>query len=91
MGYAGRSRVAVQETGISKLETDIALFVILRASTVTLAAVYGALFGLVVYGVYDFTSGSTLRQWPFVLALPDVARGAAASAACAAAVRIVGR
>ena len=38
-----------------------------------------------------FTNYSTLRQWPFVLALADLAWGAAASAACAAAVRIVGR
>ena len=64
------------------LGTGIALFVIPRASTVSLAAAYGALFGLVVYGVYDFTNYSTLRQWPFVLTLADVAWGAAASAAC---------
>jgi uncharacterized membrane protein len=73
------------------LGTGIALFVIPRASTVPLAAAYGALFGLVVYGVYDFTNYSTLRQWPLVLALADMTWGAAASAACAAAVRIVGR
>ena len=58
------------------LGTGIALFVIPRASTVPLAAAYGALFGLVVYGVYDFTNYSTLRQWPFVLTLADVAWGA---------------
>jgi uncharacterized membrane protein len=73
------------------LGTGIALFVLPRASTVPLAAGYGALFGLVVYGVYDFTNYSTLRQWPLVLALADVAWGVAASAACAAGVRIVGR
>ena len=69
------------------LGTGIALFVIPRAPTVSLAAAYGTLFGLVVYGVYDFTNYSTLRQWPFVLTLADVAWGAAASAACAAIVR----
>jgi uncharacterized membrane protein len=73
------------------LGTGIALFVIPRASTVSLAAVYGALFGLVVYGVYDFTNYSTLRQWPFVLTLVDVAWGTCASAACAAVVRWVVR
>src|SRR6476619_6222566 len=51
------------------LGTGIALFVIPRASTASLAAAYGALFGLVVYGVYDFTNYSTLRQWPIVLTL----------------------
>lgn len=73
------------------LGTGIALFVLPRAATVSLAAVYGALFGLVVYGVYDFTNYSTLRQWPFVLTLADVAWGAVASAAAAAAVRFLVR
>ena len=69
------------------LGAGIALFVIPRAPTVPLAAAYGALFGLVVYGVYDFTNYSTLRQWPFVLTLADVAWGTVASGACAAVVR----
>ena len=73
------------------LGTGIALFVVPRASTVSSAAVYGALFGLVVYGVYDFTNYSTLRQWPFVVVLADVAWGAVASAACATVVRMAAR
>jgi uncharacterized membrane protein len=73
------------------LGTGIALFVIPRAPTVSLAAVYGALFGLVVYGVYDFTNYSTLRQWPFVLTMADVAWGAVASAAAAVVVRLLDR
>ena len=73
------------------LGTGIALFVIPRASTASLAAAYGAVFGLVVYGVYDFTNYSTLRQWPFVLTLADVGWGAVASAACAAVVRSAAR
>ena len=73
------------------LGTGIALFVVPRAATVSSAAGYGALFGLVVYGVYDFTNYSTLRQWPFVLTLADVAWGAAASAVAATVVRMVVR
>ena len=73
------------------LGTGITLFVLPRAATVPLAAAHGALFGLVVYGVYDFTNYSTLRQWPFVLTLADVAWGAVASAACAAVVRSAAR
>jgi uncharacterized membrane protein len=73
------------------LGIGIALFVLPRASTASAAAVHGALFGLVVYGVYDFTNYSTLRQWPFVLTLVDVAWGAVASAVCAAVVRSVVR
>ena len=73
------------------LGTGIALFVIPRAPTVPLAAAYGAVFGLVVYGVYDFTNYSTLRQWPFVLVMVDAAWGTVASAACAVAVRLLDR
>ena len=73
------------------LGAGIALFVIPRASTVASAAAFGALFGLVVYGVYDFTDYSTLRQWPFALTLADTAWGALASAAAAVVVRIVAR
>jgi uncharacterized membrane protein len=73
------------------LGIGIAVFVIPRAPTVSLAAAYGALFGLVVYGVYDFTNYSTLRQWPFVLTLADVAWGTAATAAAAVVVRMVAR
>lgn len=73
------------------LGTGIAIFVIPRAPTPSLAAVYGALFGLVVYGVYDFTNYSTLRQWPFVLTLADVAWGAVASGVCAVVLHVVGR
>jgi uncharacterized membrane protein len=62
-----------------------------RAATVPAAAACGALFGLVVYGVYDFTNYSTLRQWPFVVTLADVAWGTFATAACAAVVRLVVR
>jgi uncharacterized membrane protein len=73
------------------LGTGIALFVVPRVSTASSAAALGALFGLVVYGVYDFTNYSTLRQWPFALTLVDTAWGALASAAAAVAVRIVAR
>ena len=73
------------------LGLGIALFVLPRAATAPLAAGYGALFGLVVYGVYDFTNYSTLRQWPLTLALTDLAWGVVASAACAAIVRLVVR
>lgn len=70
------------------LGLGIALFVMPRSSTPSSAALYGGLFGLVVYGVYDFTNYSTLRQWPFVLTLADVAWGVVASAAAAAIVRV---
>lgn len=73
------------------LGTGIALFVIPRATTPASAAGLGALLGLVVYGVYDFTNYSTLRQWPFVLTLADTAWGTLACAIASAAVRFVAR
>jgi uncharacterized membrane protein len=39
--------------------TGIALFVMPRPSTILSAAGYGAMCGLIVYGVYDFTNYST--------------------------------
>ncbi len=41
---------------------------------------YGALFGLVVYGVYDMTNLATLRGWPASLAFVDLAWGTAVTA-----------
>ena len=71
------------------LGSGIGLFVVPRATNLTPAAGYGALFGLLTYAVYDFTNYSTLKDWPFALALVDVAWGALA--ACAAVVWSVAR
>ncbi len=68
------------------LGAGIALFVVPRAGDLYSALGYGALFGLVVYGVYDFTNYSTLAQWPFAVTLVDVAWGTVASAAATAVV-----
>ena len=45
------------------------------------AALYGALFGFVVYAAYDLTNLATLRGWPMAVSLVDLAWGAAVSAA----------
>ena len=36
---------------------------------------YGFVFGLVVYGVYDFTAGAVIKNWDMNLALVDVLWG----------------
>ncbi len=72
------------------LGAGIAAFALREGQAASVAA-SGALLGLVVYGVYDFTNYSTLRDWPLVLALVDMAWGAAASAACAVLVWMVTR
>jgi uncharacterized membrane protein len=73
------------------LGVGIAAFALPRAEQPSSAAASGALLGLVVYGVYDFTNYSTLRDWPLTLALVDTAWGVAASAVCAAAVWAIAR
>jgi uncharacterized membrane protein len=60
------------------LGAGIALFAIPRASSTLTAAVQGGLLGLVVYGVYDFTNYSTLRDWPFGRVWAAVGGGAGA-------------
>lgn len=50
------------------------------------ALLYGALFGLMVYGAYDMTNLATLRGWPASLAFIDLAWGTAVTAvACVSA------
>ena len=39
------------------------------------ALALGAFFGLVTYAVYDFTNYATLRDWPVVLTVADIAWG----------------
>lgn len=39
------------------------------------ALIYGALFGLVVYGIYDFTNYSLVANWPFNITFIDLAWG----------------
>ena len=51
------------------------------AASWLLAALYGALFGFVVYAAYDLTNLATLRGWPMAVSLVDLAWGAAVSAA----------
>lgn len=71
------------------LATGIAVFVVQRAGDVWSAAAYGALFGALVYGVYDFTNYSILSQWTLTLTVADVCWGAFATAVCSAVARAV--
>lgn len=43
----------------------------------------GALLGLVAYGTYDFTNLSTVRDWPVLVSVVDLAWGIFVSAAAA--------
>jgi uncharacterized membrane protein len=72
------------------LGLGVAVFVVPRASSAATAAGFGALFGLIVYGVYDLTNYSTLAQWPAIVTAADMVWGSAACAAVAVAVYSVG-
>jgi len=53
------------------------LFVLPRAAgSVAGALGWGAVFGVIAYGVYDFTNYSTLNNWPAQVVAVDVAWGA---------------
>ena len=62
------------------LGAGLAAFPAPRASSLETAAAFGAVFGFIVYGVYDFTNVATLRAYPLQLALVDVAWGTVAAA-----------
>lgn len=48
------------------------------------ALVFGALFGFFTYATYDLTNWATLRDWPALVSLVDMAWGSILSAAVAA-------
>lgn len=50
-------------------------FVIQRALNPMQALISGAIFGFVVYGVYDFTNISTLKGWTLSFTIQDVLWG----------------
>ncbi len=45
------------------------------------ALVYGAIFGLVTYATYDLTNLATIRDWPLIVTVVDLAWGTAIGAA----------
>lgn len=73
------------------LGLGVSLLAVPRAPTLPAAFLSGAIFGAVVYGVYDFTNFATLRDWPFAVVLVDVAWGTFAGALCTAAAWAVAR
>lgn len=52
---------------------------------------FGALMGLIIYGVYDLTNAATLVRWPLNLILADVAWGALATGLTALVVTNLGK
>jgi uncharacterized membrane protein len=63
----------------------------LKADAVNTAVLYGLLFGALAYATYDLTNYATLRNWSLLITLLDLAYGAVATAAAAAAATLVAR
>ena len=53
----------------------VALALPLANGRVGMAFVYGAVLGFAIYGTYDFTNHATLKHWPVVLVVVDIAWG----------------
>lgn len=51
------------------------LFVLPKASSYGTAALYGALFGLVTYAIYELTNYALLVGWPLTIVFVDIAWG----------------
>ncbi len=56
------------------------VFPIVKDQTFIHALFYGGLFGLVLYGVYDLTNLSLLKDWPISTTLLDIAWGVGVNA-----------
>ncbi len=59
------------------LPLGIVTFVLPKAAneSALVAAQWGCVFGLLVYGTYDFTNYSLLKTWPLNITLVDLAWG----------------
>ena len=68
----------------------LAIMPALDAGKWTVAAVNGLVLGLVAYATYDLTNQATLRVWPVVITLVDLAWGAFLTAATATTGYLVG-
>ena len=64
----------------------IVLFAIkpaLEAGSASRALAYGAAFGLVAYATYDLTNQATMKDWPVLVTVVDLAWGTALTATVA--------
>ncbi len=57
------------------LALGIFMFVLPRATNSAKALLFGALFGLITYGVYDLTNLATLKNWSTKLVIIDMIWG----------------
>lgn len=51
-----------------------------KEGSILKALLWGSLFGLVTYATYDLTNLATIKNWPFIVTLVDLAWGTFVSA-----------
>ena len=61
------------------LAIGMAIIVFPNTNSLEKAILYGAIYGLAVYGVYDMTNMATLKDWTWKLAIIDLFWGIFAS------------
>jgi uncharacterized membrane protein len=62
------------------LAIGITVFVLPKVSSIGTAVLFGALWGLLVYGVYDLTNAAIISGWPIKFVLMDITWGILSSA-----------
>jgi len=63
----------------------------IQAGSLRRALLLGAFFGLVTYATYDLTNMATVKNWPLVVTLVDLAWGAVLSASVTCIAYFAGR
>ncbi len=66
----------------------IVLFVDQIAKNNKQSITYGALYGLIIYGVYDFTNLASLANWTLTMTIVDIAWGMTMCAAASLLLRL---
>ncbi len=62
----------------------LAVYPAIASGSVWTALAYGLILGLAAYGTYDITNLATLKNWPLMMSLVDLAWGGFVTAATAA-------
>ncbi|CTQ75294.1 DUF2177 family protein [Roseibium alexandrii] len=63
----------------------------LKNESFSYAVMYGAMFGFFTYATYDVTNYATLRDWPVIVAVVDIAWGTVLGAVSAGAGYLISR
>lgn len=69
------------------LAIGIVFFVLPKSESVTFAFGWGALLGFAIYGVYEMTNLSLIRDWPLKMSFVDMAWGTFLCGVCGAAAK----